>query len=204
MTRFWVPTLLTVLLLTVPYTARAQTTFHASGEFAETFATANGNSLTIFAARGCASNPCFTTNTILVILGFMQTANGVVFIDGSGVIPDTAFDASSPHHATLNVDLSQVSGFKIEACTFTPGSGFTCQPGPTGVVQAEWKRTRAGSVTNLEDDHTSLGPFVIDMHKDQDFFRAAATGSFFGSSFSDNTRAQIGTNKDTVITHSKQ
>ena len=204
MTRFWVPTLLTALLLAAPRAARAQTTFHASGEFAETTATANGNSFTIFAARGCDSNPCFTANTVLVIFGFMQTANGVVFLDGGGVIPDSAFDASSPDHATLNVDLSQVSGFKIEACTFTPGSGFTCQPGPTGVVQAEWKRTRAGSLTNLEEDHTSLGPFVIDMHKDQDFFRAAATGSFYGSSFSDNTRAQIGTNKDTVITHSKQ
>jgi len=204
MTRFWVPTLLTALLLAAPHAARAQTTFHASGEFAETFATANGTFVDIFAGRGCIVSPCITNNTFLVIFGFIPTANGAVFLDGSGVIPDSAFDASSPDHATLNVDISQVSGFSIEACTFTPGSGFTCQPGPTGVIQAEWKRTRAGSLTNLEEDHTSLGPFVIDMHKDQDFFSAAATGNFFGTSFSENTRAHIGTNKDTVISHSKQ
>ncbi|HEV2992187.1 MAG TPA: hypothetical protein VG759_27380 [Candidatus Angelobacter sp.] len=204
MTRFWVPTLLTALLLAAPYTAHAQTSFHASGEFAETFTNGNGTFVDIFAARGCSVSPCTTNNTILVIFGFIPTANGVAFLDGAGVIPDSAFDASSADHATLNVDLSQVSGFDIVACTFTPGTGFTCQPGPTGVIQAEWKRTRAGSLTNLEEDHTSLGPFVIDMHKDQDFFRAAATGSFFGTSFSDSTRARIGTNKDMTITHSKQ
>jgi hypothetical protein len=195
---------LTALLLAAPHAARAQTSFHASGEFAETFFNGNGTFVDIFAARGCIVNPCTTNNTFLVIFGFIPTANGVAFLDGSGVIPDSAFDASNPDHATLNVDISQVSGFSIVACTFTPGTGFTCQPGPTGVIQAEWKRTRAGSLTDLEEDHISLGPFAIDMHKDQDFFRAAATGSFFGSSFSDPTLAQIGTNKDTTITHSKQ
>ena len=205
MTRFWVPTLLTALLLAAPHTAHAQTSFHASGEFAETFANANGTFFNVFAARGCDANPCTTNNTILVFFANIPTANGVVFVLGSGVIPDSALDATSPDHASLNVDTSQVSGFNTTACTFVPGSGFVCQPGgPTGVIQAEWKRTRAGFLTNLEEDHTSLGPFVIDMHKDQDFFRAAATGSFFGSSFSDSTRSQIGTNKDTTITHSKQ
>jgi hypothetical protein len=204
MTRYWVLTLLTALLLAAPHMARAQTSFHASGEFAETFLNGNGTFVDIFAARGCIVSPCTTNNTFLSIFGVIPTANGFAVLDGSGVIPDSAFDASSPDHATLNVDISQISGFSIVACTFTPGTGFTCQPGPTGVIQAEWKRTRAGSLTDLGEDHTSLGPFAIDMHKDQDFFRAAATGSFFGSSFSDNTRAEIGTNKDTTITHSKQ
>jgi hypothetical protein len=204
MTRYWVLTLLTALLLAAPHMARAQTSFHASGEFAETFLNGNGTFVDIFAARGCIVSPCTTNNTFLSIFGVIPTANGFAVLDGSGVIPDSAFDASSPDHATLNVDISQISGFSIVACTFTPGTGFTCQPGPTGVIQAEWKRTRAGSLTDLGEDHTSLGPFAIDMHKDQDFFRAAATGSFFGSSFSDNTRAEIGTNKATTITHSKQ
>jgi hypothetical protein len=204
MTRVWVSTLLTALLLTAPHAARAQTSFHASGEFAETFANANGAFVNIFAARGCDSNPCATTNTILVFFASIQTANGVVFLEGSGVIPDSAFDAGSPDHASLNVDTSQVSGFSTTACSFVPGSGFVCQPGPTGVIQAEWKRTRAGSLTDLEEEHKSLGPFVIDTHKDQDFFRAAATGTFFGSSFSDSTRTQIGANKDTTISVSRQ
>jgi hypothetical protein len=42
------------------------------------------------------------------------------------------------------------------------------------------------------------------MHKDQDSFTAAASGSFFGTSFSDSIRARIGTNKDTTIAYTKQ
>lgn len=140
MTRFWVPTLLTAVLLAAPHAARAQTTFHASGEFADTTAIDNGF-LDIFASRGCITDPCVTTKTILFVFGIMQTANGVVFLDGGGVIPDSAFDASSPDHASLNVDTSQASGVSIMACSGTPVTGFTCQPAPTGVIQVEWKRT---------------------------------------------------------------
>lgn len=206
MTRFWVPTLLIAVLLATPHTARAQATFHAAGEFADATANANGGFLDIFASRGCSSNPCVTTKTVLVVFGIMQTANGVVFLDGGGAIPDSAFEASSPDHAILNVDTSQLdlSEGGIVACSGSPATGFTCQPAPTGVIQVEWTRTRAGALTDLEEDHTSLGPFVIDMHKDQDFFTATASGSFFGTGFSDSTRARIGTNKDTTITSSKQ
>ncbi len=206
MTRFWVPTLLIAVLLATSHTARAQATFHASGEFANTIVNANGGFLDIFASRGCISDPCVTNSTILFIFGILPTANGVVFLDGGGVIPDSAFDASSPEHASLNLDTSQLdlSQGGIVACSGSPATGFTCQQAPTGVIQVEWKRTRAGALTDLEENHTSLGPFVIDMHKDQDFFTATASGSFFGTSFSDSTRARIGSNKDTTISHSKQ
>ncbi len=203
MTRLWVPTLLTVLLLVAPHAAHPQTSFHASGEFADAIANPNGGFVRIFASRGCSTDPCVTNSTILFIFGILPTANGVVFLDGGGVVPDSAFEAS-PDHASLNVDTSQLSGGSITACTGSPRTGFTCGPAPTGVIQAEWKRTRVGSLTDLEENHTSLGPFVIDMHKDQDFFRATATGIFFGSSFSDHTTADIGTNNNTTITHSQQ
>src|SRR5213080_807214 len=105
MTRSWVLTLLSALLLATAGMASAQqTTFHASGEFAETFSSANGTFLNIFAARGCIGDPCFTGNTILVFFATVTTANGFTFVTGDGVIPDSAFDASSPDHATLNVD----------------------------------------------------------------------------------------------------
>jgi hypothetical protein len=205
MIRFWVLTLLSTLLLAAQGMASAQsTTFHTSGEFAETFSNANGSLVDIFAARGCIGDPCFTNNTILVIFAFVPTANGVVFLDGAGVIPDSAFQTNGPNHATLNVDTSQASGFIITACTFTPGSGFTCQPGPTGVIQVEWRRTRAGSTTLVEEDHTTRGPVATNTHKNQDFFTAAGSGSFFGTSFSDSSRSKIGTNKETVITINKQ
>ncbi len=71
MTRSWVLILLTTVLLAAPYAIRAQTTFHASGEFAETHPNANGNffNFDIFVARGCAVNPCTTNNTILMFSG---------------------------------------------------------------------------------------------------------------------------------------
>ena len=205
MIRSWVLTLLSALLLAATSMASAQTTtFHASGEFAETFANANGTFFTIFAARGCPTDPCFTNNTILVFFATVRTANGVAFVEGDGVIPDSAFDASNPDHATLNVDTSQLSGFNSTSCTFVSGRGFVCQPGPAGVIQAEWKRTRAGSSTRVEEDHTTQGPFVTHSHKNQDFFSAASTGSFFGTSFSDSRRSEIGTNNNTVITRTQQ
>jgi len=205
MIRSWVLTLLSALLLAAQGMASAQSTsFHASGEFAETFSNANGSFVDIFAARGCIVDPCSTNNTVLVIFAFVPTATGVVFLDGGGVIPDSAFQTNGPDHATLNIDTSQASGFSLEACTFTPGSGFTCQPGPTGVIQVEWRRTRAGSTTLVEEDHATRGPVTTHIHKNQDFFTAAGAGSFFGASFSDNSRSKIGANKETTITISKQ
>src|SRR5437764_3513949 len=184
----WVLTLLSALLLaTAGMTSAQTTTFHASGEFAEAFSTANGGFADIFAARGCISDPCVSTNTFVLFFALVSTPNGVVFVTGDGVIPDSAFDASSPEHATLNVDTSQINGFHSSACSFQPGIGFVCQPGPAGVIQAEWKRTRAGSSTLVEEDHTTQGPFVTHSHKNQDFFSAVSTGSFFGTSFSDRT-----------------
>ena len=201
----WILTLLSALLLAAAGTASAQTTtFHASGEFAETFVNANGTFLNLFAARGCISDPCFSNNTFIVFFATVRTVNGVEFIQGDGVIPDSAFDASSPDHATLTIDTRQVSGFKSTSCTFVSGRGFVFQPGPAGVIQAEWKRTRAGSSTLVEEDHTTQGPFVTHSHKNQDFFSAVSTGSFFGTSFSDRTRSRIGTNHNTVITRTQQ
>lgn len=205
MTRSSLLTLLCVLLLAAAGTATAQTTtFHASGEFAETFTNLNGGIVNIFAARGCITNPCITTQTILVFHSFALTANGSVFIEGDGVIPDSAFDASSPEHATLNIDTSQISGFNSIACSFVPGRGFTCQPGPAGVIQVQWQRTRTGSSTRMEEDLITQGPFVTHAHFDQDFFTASASGSFFGTDFSDGTRSEIGTNKDTNISLSRK
>ena len=205
MTRSLLLTLLCALLFAAAGISSAQTpTFHASGEFAETFISVNGGTANVFAARGCTSNPCFTTQTILVFHAFALTPNGSVFIEGDGVIPDSAFDASSPEHATLNIDTSQISGFNTIACSFVPGTGFTCQPGPTGVIQVEWQRTRTVASTRLEEDLVTQGPFVIHTHINQDFFSASASGSFFGTSFSNGSRSQIGTNKDTNINLSRQ
>lgn len=205
MTRSLLLTLLCVLLFAAAGTVNAQTTaFHASGEFAQTFTNLNGGFVNIFAARGCTTNPCISNYTFVIFHAFLPSPNGVVFIEGDGIIPDSAFEASSPEHATLNVDTSQVSGFNSIACTGTPSTGFTCQPGPAGVLQVEWQRTHEGSSTNMEEDLVTQGPFVTHTHFDQDFFTASASGSFFGTSFSDGTRAEIGTNKDTNISLSRQ
>jgi len=184
----------------------AQTsTFHASGEFAEVFGNVNGSSFDVFAARGCIVSPCFTSNTILVFNTFTLTPNGSTFIEGQGVIPDDAFTADSPEHAMLNVDISQVPGFQVTSCTFVPGSGFQCHSGvPVGVIQIEWRRTQASSVTTMQETHTTSGPFVTDFHQNQDRFSAASSGTFLGNSFTDRSRSTIGTNKDTTITLSWQ
>lgn len=201
MKRSWaLPVIAAFLLFATQGILNAQTTFHASGEFGETFANVNGTQLTVFAARGCTGLPCITSNTILVVDAFTLTPSGSVFTSGAGVIPDSAFQADSPEHATLNIDTSQVPDFQITSCTFVPGSGFVCQPGSLGVIQIEWHRTQTSVNNRLETDHITSGPFVTDTHQNQDFFSAAATGSYLGTNFSDRLRSTIGTNKETTIT----
>lgn len=69
-----------------------------------------------------------------------------------------------------------------------------------GVIQIEWRRTQSSVNNLLETDHVTNGPFVTDSHQNQDFFSAAATGSYLGTNFSDGLRSTIGTNKETTIT----
>ena len=206
MRRAWVlPFVSALCLFAMQGILSAQTsTFHASGEFTEINANINGSTVVLFAARGCTGVPCFTSNTILVFDTFALTPTGSVFIQGEGVIPDDALQADSPEHATLNVDTSQVPGFQTITCSFVPGSGFSCRPGPVGVIQIEWRRTQANSVTTMQETHTTSGPFITNFHQNQDRFSAASSGIFLGNSFTDRSQSTIGTNKDTTITLSRQ
>lgn len=103
MKRTWaLPCFTALFLFATQGILNAQTTFNASGEFGQTFANVNGTQLFVFAARGCTTSPCFTSNTILILNASTPLPNGVVFTSGAGVIPDSAFQADSPEHATLN------------------------------------------------------------------------------------------------------
>jgi hypothetical protein len=187
-----------LLFLIQQSTAQAQSTstYNASGAYAESFFTANNSSVTLFAARGCPALPCSGSNgTIIVWFAFNTNPDGThSFTEGDGVIPDSAFQVSGLKHMSLNVDTSQVAGFKTMTCTFVPG-GWTCSNGPFGVMQADWEATEQSSSTNKEDTTTTIGPFTTKTKDDQAHTSGGATGTFLGTAFSDNSRTTLGTNK---------
>lgn len=186
---------LAVSILTAQGTSHAQstTTYNASGAYAESSFVVNNSFVDLFVARGCPAAPCAapTPGTFIVWFAFTNNPDGSFsFTEGDGTIPDSAFQANTLIHMSLNVDTSQVPGFS----TITCADFSSCTSGPFGPMQATWQPTDVNSTTNKESTTTAIGPFTQSVQNDSKYSSAFGTGSFLGSAFS-STNSRMGTNK---------
>jgi hypothetical protein len=188
-------------LVAVHGLAGAQTTtFHARDQFAQTHFEINGAQVDISVFHGPAGPA--GTNTFLSYGSFAENPDGsATFMSGFGVIPDSAFDAQNLQHFSLNVDTSQVSGFRASTCIFSVSFTFTCTDGsPLGPIQIDWQPNGINSTKSIQHVSFTSGSFTKRLDFDQDESSADATGSYLGSNFTDPGRALIGKARDSVVT----
>lgn len=166
-------------------------TFHGNDATAQTGFAVPGGEVGISIFRG--PDGAGGTNTFLDFGSFVENPDGSGSSTfGFGVIPDSAFDAHTLQHVTLNVDLSQISGFRVTTCTFTRTT-FTCaDSGPVGVIQVDWQQNGISSSRSIQHLTSTFGPFTRKLDTDQDLSSADATGTYFGTSFTDPGRASVG------------
>lgn len=183
--------------------ASAQTvTFHGNDAFAETHFVANGAPVDLFIF---SSKDQSTGTTIFLDYGsFVENPDGsATSTSGFGMIPSSAFTANNLQHFTLDVDTSQVSGFRATTCIFggPPTFGITCSDGsPLGLIHVEWQQNGFSSDKMIQHSTFTSTPFTGKLDLDQDDSSADATGSYLGANFADLGRASMGKARDSSIT----
>lgn len=176
--------------------AQSTTSFHSSAEAAFALANVNGTFIEIEVNRG---------DTSAFLETFATTSNpdgSVTSTDQFGTIPNADFVNNGLQHMSLNVDTSQVPGFKSVTCTasFTPFFTETCGQGPLGIIQVNWINNRITTTSFLEEQHLTEGGLEVHKHIDSDATSANASGSYLGLSFPVADLANIQLNRDTTIT----
>lgn len=181
-----------------PAAAQA-TTFHGNDATAQTHFQIPGGEVDIFVFRG--PDGAGGTNTFLDFGRFVENPDGSGSSTfGFGVIPESAFDAHTLQHVTLNVDVSQISGFRVTTCTFTTTT-FTCaNGGSVGPIQVDWQPNGISSSRTIEHSTFTSGPFTRKLDTDEDRDSADATGTYFGTSFTDPGRASVGKARLSTLT----
>jgi len=184
--------------------AHAQTTtFHGNDAFAATHFVVNGAPVDVDVFVFSSKNPSIDNGTFLSYASFVENSDGsATFTSGFGLIPSSAFTANNLQHFTLNVDTSQVAGFRATTCIFggPPTFTFTCTDGsPLGPIQVDWQPNGFSTSKTVQHLGFSFGPFTGKSDFNQDESSADATGSFFGTNFTDPGRASVGKARDTSI-----
>lgn len=180
--------------------AAAQTTvFHGNDATAQTGFQIPGGEVGISVFRG--PDGAGGTNTFLDFGSFVENPDGSGSSTfGFGVIPESAFDAHTLQHVRLNVDISQISGFRVTTCTFTPTT-FTCADGGSvGSIQVDWQQNGISSSRSIQHSTFTSGPFTRKFDTDEDISSADATGTYFGTSFTDSGRASVGKARNATVT----
>ncbi len=119
-----------------------------------------------------------------------------------GTIPTGSFTGQNTQDLTLNFDTSQLdpSTSSSETCTliFDPFS-FVCGPGPTGLIQLEFKENgqQRTQILNLDEVITS-GPVTTHIHQRSDNSSADVQGSVFGVTIS-GPLATVGINNNSSL-----
>jgi hypothetical protein len=176
--------------------AQSTTSFHSKAEGASVSATVNGTAIDIQVSRGASS-------TNLLTLTLTQNPDGsFTSTEGFGAIPNADFVNGGLQHMSLNVDTSQVPGFRSVSCTvsFTPFFTETCGQGPLGLIQVNWVNNRITTSSVLEEEHLTSGGLTVDTHTDADTSSANASGSYLGLSFPVADNASVRMNRNTTIT----
>ena len=186
-----------VCLLSSLLAAQTTTSFHTSGAGASAIAHAQGTQISISVGRDVSS-------TLLIASSFTRNSDGsITQTFGIGKIPNDDFTNGGIEHMSLNVDTSQVPGFRSESCTFsfTPFFTSTCGQGPVGLIQVNWTDNNITSTSVVREDHRTIGGSVtIDSHVNSNESSADARGSFLGLSFPSVDRATVGLGRNTSIT----
>jgi len=179
--------------------AAQATTFHGNDATAQTHFAVPGGGVDIFVFRG--PDGAGGTNTFLDFGRFVENPDGSGSSTfGFGVIPNSAFDANTLQHVTLNVDISQISGFRVTTCTFTPTT-FTCADGGSvGPIQVDWQQNGISSSRSIQHSTFTSGPFTRKLDTDEDLSSADASGTYFGTSFTDTGRASVGKARQSDLT----
>jgi hypothetical protein len=182
--------------------AHAQTTtFHGNDAFAQTHFVVNGApvDLSVFSS----TNQSTGTSIFLTYGSFVENPDGsATSTFGFGLIPSSAFTANNLQHFTLDLDTSQVAGFRATTCIFggPPTFTFTCTDGsPLGAIHVDWQQN--GFSTNKMIEHLGFtsGPFTKKLDFNQDEASADATGSYLGTNFTDPGMASVGKARDSSI-----
>jgi len=184
--------------------ASAQTvTFHGNDAFAQSHFVANGApvDLFIFSSKDQSTG---ATTIFLDYGSFVENPDGsATSTSGFGMIPSSAFTANNLQHFTLDVDTSQVPGFRATTCIFggPPTFGITCTDGsPLGLIQVEWQPNGFSSDKMIQHLAFASTPFTRKLDFDQDDSSADATGTYLGAAFTDLGRASMGKARDSSIT----
>src|SRR6266850_3704795 len=96
--------------------------------------------------------------TFMLINYFRETPPTRLEVFGFGLIPNEAFHGDSASHMSLNLDLSQATGFTSCFTDFSTGGTPTCTDSPTGTISVDWKKP-AFSVQETETFRRERGDF---------------------------------------------
>jgi hypothetical protein len=181
----------------LPLAMAAQTQhikFKQDGAFANLQATvtdpATGQPLAIGVQVSRGSSTTSGSSASLSYTAFEESAdfNTLTITNIFGTISPDAFTGQNTQDLTLSIDVSTLdpSTSSNETCvlTFVPFS-FVCGPGPTGVIQLEFKENgqQRTQILNLDEVVTS-GPVTTHIHQRSDNSTADVQGSVFGIAIS--------------------
>jgi hypothetical protein len=191
------PVYAAMCLFSTVLVAQTTTSFHSTAEGAFLRTSVNGTEISIDVLRG-------STESSLMAFAVTSNSDGsTTEVSALGAIPNADFVNGGVEHMSLNVDTSQVPGFRSTSCTFsfTPFFTSSCSQGPTGLIQVNWTNNRINSTSVLRERHLTIGGSVtIDFHENFDENSANANGTFLGLVFSASDDASIRLNRETTIT----
>jgi len=177
------------------------TTFHGNDAFAETHFVVNGAPVDLFMFS--STNQSTGTSVFLSYGSFVENPDGsATSSSGIGLIPSSAFTANNLQHFTLDVDTSQVAGFRATTCIFggPPAFTITCTDGsPLGPIHVDWQPNGFSTNKMIQHGSFTFGPFTGKTDFNQDDSSADATGSYFGTNFTDPGRASMSKARDSSI-----
>src|SRR5438270_8576726 len=114
--------------------AQSQTNFKSSGGSASwVLYSADGSAMSngeVFSNRATGQDP----QTFLAMSFATQTPATLVEVSGYALIPNQAFQGDSTDHMSLDVDLSQVTGFTSCTTDYTNNKTVTCTDSPTATI----------------------------------------------------------------------
>lgn len=174
------------LMFTFASIAIGQTvTLNGTGDQAGVGLSTNTGHITLFVTKGTDANG--NPSTVLSFHIESRNADGTTTSAiGLGNIPDVAFTNQGPSKMNLNVDTSQVAGFRNTTCIFTPSPnfGFTCSPSQGGLVQIAWSANGISSDAETDHRQTTTGPVTEKTDGHGTFSSADSQGSVVGFAFS--------------------
>jgi hypothetical protein len=125
------------------------------------------------------------TQTFLLLDFQTENSAGFTEIFGESTIPNGDFQGDSTGHMSLNVDLSQVTGFTSCFTSFSDGSQ-NCIDNPTGTINIAWHKPNlpvADAESMFQKATFTFGRLSILMVGTTNNTNAISSGTAFGITF---------------------